>query len=175
VRIIRSRLDSGDPGAVRERLAALEIQLERAVDLAIQTGGIAAVKRKIAALESEQARLLIELQRAGDPPDLDALATTVEARVRDIRLAFDGAPGEVRTALGTMLRGGKISVSPDDERRFRVEGLLQVPMNEDARNREGSGRLDCYVAGARYARVCTLPVPLILPVEGRVSPRVASQ
>jgi hypothetical protein len=99
VRIIRSRLDSGDPGAVRERLAALEIQLERAVDLAIQTGGIAA-------LESEQARLLIELQRAGDPPDLDALATTVEARVRDIRLAFDGAPGEVRTALGTMLRGG---------------------------------------------------------------------
>ena len=32
---------------------------------------------------------------------------------------------------------------------------------------EGSGRF-CVVAGARYARVCTLPMPLRLPVEGRV-------
>ena len=32
---------------------------------------------------------------------------------------------------------------------------------------EASGRL-CLVAGARYARVCTLPVRLMLPVVGRV-------
>jgi hypothetical protein len=32
-----------------------------------------------------------------------------------------------------------------------------------------TGRMLSVVAGARYARVCALPAPLRLPVEGRVA------
>jgi hypothetical protein len=51
------------------------------------------------------------------------------------------------------------------KRRMQIRAVVRI---EDARNREGSGRLDCVVAGARYAPVCTLPMPLRLPVQGRV-------
>jgi hypothetical protein len=111
---------------------------------------LTAVNRKIDALGTEQARLFAELQRRSEPPGFDAMATMVAERVSDIRLAFDGATGEVGTALGTPLRGKRLSVYPEETRRLRVEGLLQVPINQDARSREGFGRLDCVVAGAGF-------------------------
>jgi hypothetical protein len=55
--IVRAQFAPVDLDADRERLVALEAKIARAVDLAIETGGIAAAKRKLEALEAERAAL----------------------------------------------------------------------------------------------------------------------
>jgi hypothetical protein len=56
--------------------------------------------------------------------------------------------------------------------------LTQSPQHNDRPNHEAPGTAwisrASVVAGACYARDSTLPVPLLLPVEGRVSPRAAA-
>jgi hypothetical protein len=46
VEIIRSRCQPNDHGTIRSRLSELETQLERAVDLAVVTRRVAAVKQR---------------------------------------------------------------------------------------------------------------------------------
>ena len=60
-------------------------------------------------------------------------------------------------------------------KNWRIEGSAIIAPETPRAPRRSSEPVDSVVAGARYARVCTLPVPLMLPVEGRVGPRAASQ
>ena len=55
--IVRARLAPSDVDGDRKRLADLEAKIERAVDLAIETGGISVAKRKLATLEQERATI----------------------------------------------------------------------------------------------------------------------
>jgi hypothetical protein len=168
VELPRFRGQLSAEATLREQLAVVETRIERAVDLAIETGGIAAAKKRIAALEADQARLTLELQRAAEPPDLSGIHERVRARVEDLQLAFAGAPEGVRAALGALLAGQRLTVHRDDERGFRVDGMLQLPIAEELRHPTGIRALDCVVAGGRYARVCA-PIRVALPVLGSVS------
>ena len=74
-----------------------------------------------------------------------------------------------REASG-VLGDARPAVREDPERGFAVEGYVTVPlMCHTPGVTRTSGRVQHLVAGARYARVCALPVPLRLPVEGRVA------
>ena len=67
-------------------------------------------------------------------------------------------------------------VLPDAERRFRVEGIFELALNESAAAGVGysdSERRRLEVAGGRNARYCRLPVALPLPVVGWVAARAA--
>jgi hypothetical protein len=101
----------------------------------------------------------------------------LERRLGTRRTALSGRHPELaHRALRELLRGERLRVGPDAERGFRVEGTawLSVPLEErGARNPQDSGRLSQQVAGGRYARYCRMPVPLLLPVVGRVMPRAA--
>jgi hypothetical protein len=75
-----------------------------------------------------------------------------------------------RLALGGLLGDQRLKIYRDG----RSEGVATLsPETLHAPGRT-LRRADSVVAGARYARVCTLPVPLRLPVEGRVGVRGAA-
>ena len=78
------------PRAVRHRLGQIEVELERAVNLAVKTGGLDLATRKIEALRAEQSELLEQART--EPlalPPIEDLGPVIEARVRDFRWAFD--------------------------------------------------------------------------------------
>ena len=61
-------------------------------------------------------------------------------------------PG-IRNAMKELLRGRRMTVGPDPERGFKVEGLSEWALEtKDARSRESAaaGRLYSVVAGTRY-------------------------
>ncbi len=71
-----------------------------------------------------------------------------------MREAFAGGANARRAAFRALLGDNRIRVyaDPDPERIFRVEGVLQVPLETRiARRPDGTtGRLDFQVAGVRY-------------------------
>jgi hypothetical protein len=79
-------------------------------------------------------------------------------------LTRDVAQG--RLAIGSLLAGERVRVYTDG--RFEGAAMLEPEMKLPAPS--GSSKPgDTVVAGGRYARVCRLPGPLVLPVEGSVS------
>lgn len=79
-----------------------------------------AVGHLVAELEVERARLAEPARPA--PVDLDQLRPMIEARVREMRAAFEGSPDDCRATFRALLGDRKMRVFPDEERRFRVEG-----------------------------------------------------
>jgi hypothetical protein len=55
------------------------------------------------------------------------LRSLIEARVRDLRGAFEGAPEECWAAFRALLGDRRMRVLPDPGQRFRVEGLFEPP------------------------------------------------
>ena len=70
-----------------------------------------------------------------------------------------------RLALGAVLDGKRLRVYADG----RIEGSATLAPETLAAPRRPQGRRDSVVAGAGYARVCALPVPLRLQVHGRIA------
>jgi|SRR5271157_1291923 len=87
--------------------------------------------RVLAAGEAIRGPLLLQL-RAGNDPDANLSCES--------RLAEQGRAEVLRNllaALGAVPKDGRLRVSADPERGFRVEGLLRVPLTEPARDLEG--------------------------------------
>jgi hypothetical protein len=119
----------------------------------------------VADLEAERQRLAEPPQLAEDDLDPSVLRALVEARVRDLRGAFEGAPEECRAALRALLGGRRMRVLPDPEQRFRVEGLFELSLETtDSRSLQGTGSLHSVVAGGRYATGEHLPRELAFPL-----------
>ena len=69
-------------------------------------------------------------------------------RVADVGRLFRESPAESQGVLRTLLAGRRIRVSPDPERRFAVDGLLTVPLNDEPpETLRDSGRFASVVAG----------------------------
>jgi DNA invertase Pin-like site-specific DNA recombinase len=147
--IVRSRLAESDPESDRRRLAELEVEVDRAVDLGVRTGGLDAVQRKLKALEAERIQILARLDRAPALPDYETLTAAVVHHAKEWQAAFEGSPDHARRALRALLGDERMRVYSDAERGFRVEGLLRVPTSGEP-FREGSERLACGVAGGGF-------------------------
>jgi site-specific DNA recombinase len=134
------------------RLAQIEVEIERAVEIAVQTGGLEAATRKLDALRAEQEEIRARL--AGTPMSLPAfgdLEPLIEARVADFRAAFEADPATMRRALRALLGDRRIVVREDRDRGFAVEGWLSLPLMQQTPGvSQDSGRLQRVVAGVRY-------------------------
>ena len=75
--------------------------------------------------------------------DLDQLRPVIKARVVEMRAAFEGSPDDCRAAFRVLLGDRKMRVFPDAERRFRVEGMLELAL-ETADARAGEPRASAF-------------------------------
>jgi hypothetical protein len=66
---------------------------------------------------------------------------------------------------GSLLNEKRLRVHPDG----RIEGVATLQANENAAPGKSQGRRVSLVAGARYVRVCALPVALELPIGGHIA------
>jgi hypothetical protein len=139
------------PDRDRERLAEVERELERAVDLGIRVGGdVEALARKIDGLKRERANLGRRLQ-AAQPVDRPVLRARIEALVADLRRVLVSAPAAMRKTFEVLLRDGRMRVLPDAERGYRVEGVF-VLSPKRLRRAPGGGDAaqEVLVAGAGF-------------------------
>lgn len=169
--------DAGqDPAApLRARLAAVERELENVVDLAATHGASEAVRRKLERLEGERAAVAAGLEsapRAQAQIDWDATREQAEALLGELPSLIEAAgPTEARSALREYLGGERLSVLPDAELGYRVEGELVVPWartKRAARNPFESRAAHPVVAGASNAHGSQPVVSIPLPVTGRL-------
>jgi len=164
LQIVRERRAGDDPERDRRRLAELEAQIERAVDLAVRVGGLDAAQRKLEALEAEKREVLARLDRAPVRLDVDALASEAERRVLAFRAAFDRSPDHAHRTLRALLAGERLRVYSDEDRGFRVQGMLRVPTSSEPLEARGSEGFACGVAGVRFATGEHLPRELAFPL-----------
>jgi hypothetical protein len=108
VQLVCERIAASDPDRDRRRLAALEVELDRAVDLAVRMDGLDAVQRKLEALEAEKREAIARLECAPPLPDFDVLEAAAVDRVQRFRALFDESPSEAHRALRALLAGDRI-------------------------------------------------------------------
>lgn len=148
--------------------------IERAVELTIETGGIAAAKRKLAALEEERAVITARLESCPPRvPSAQELRPRVEAGVWEIRWALAGEPRRAREVFGALLGDRRMEVHPDPERGFRVEGLfsliLEGVVGEAPADRRGPTGVRLCGSGGGLRPGIKLPAPIDLPMAGRMA------
>lgn len=124
------------------------------------------VARVIADLEAERAELAAPPPRGG-AVDLDLLRSVVEARVLELREAFEGATEKRRAAFRALLGDRKMRVFPDEERRFRVEGLFELTL--EAADARAVGHWASASAGSGGLLRPGLPPPGAVATAGRRS------
>lgn len=134
---------------VAERLAALDDELATVRRLAERTGQTRAAARMTAALEDERRRL--QHPRSTIQVDADLLREIATARALEMREALAGAPSEMRDALRALLRDRRIRVYPDAEKRFRIEGILELALESTTPGSLAeTGRRQSVVAGGGF-------------------------
>ena len=129
------RHDIGDDGvdATSSRLVEIDAEIENATRLAARTGHVDAVVRVIGELERERHSLAARLAvpRAVQL-DEAALRAHVERWAHDLRGSFEGSPEDCRRAFDAVLGGRRMRVGRDAAQGFRVEGVFELPWNENA-------------------------------------------
>jgi hypothetical protein len=125
----------------------------------------------------EEERQTLKASLAAAPLEVSpqTLRSGIEAYTEGLEWLLEGNDARVRAGLQHLLQGQRIEVHPEVEESegFRLEAdmllfasPLSRPPNADETPEANPGRLVRLVAGACYAR--GLPVPLVLPVRGRV-------
>jgi DNA invertase Pin-like site-specific DNA recombinase len=116
------------------RLAEIEEELKTLGRAAARVGLTAQVAQLVAALEAERVSLLTPTPTAPVGFDPETWRPWIEARVLEMRSAFEGGPEERRTAFRALLGDRRMRVFRDNERLFRVEGLFELTLEAtDAR------------------------------------------
>jgi hypothetical protein len=144
---------------------------ERALDLAIEFGDMGTAKAKLRALRDEREGIAREIASVRiDLPPVEDLMPAVREKLRDLETTLKADIAMSRLALGGLLGDQRLKIYRDG----RSEGVATLsPETLHAPGRT-LRRADSVVAGACYARDSTLPVPLVLPVEGRVAAAAAA-
>jgi DNA invertase Pin-like site-specific DNA recombinase len=164
---LQKRLDALDPSDLDAEIQRIDMQIERAVDLAVELGDVDAVKVKLRSLREERSRASADRARtAGRIPTIDELMPVVKAKLADLRTTLERDVAQSRMVLGALLGEDRLRIYSDG----RIEGaaMLEAEMKLPASSRSSKPG-DTVVAGGRYARVCPMPGPLELSVEGKVA------
>ena len=141
-----------DPTADRARLREIEAELGNLARFAAKTGNVEQAAGLYAELERERETIRVWLRGPTRGLDLDAVRPRVLERAEELRSAFAESPDHARAAFHALLRGRRMKVSPDAERKFRVEALFELALGpRAARGPGGSGRLVSVVAGGALA------------------------
>jgi hypothetical protein len=157
----------GPSAQARARLAEIGEELATLRRLA-ERGRARQVAMLVADLERERAERLATSPRAALGIDLAALRPIIEARVLEMRTALAGDPEERRTAFRELLGDRRMRVLPDEDRRFRVEGIFELGLEAcDARNLEGLRASALTGSGDRYTPVASICRSRSQPSPGR--------
>jgi len=112
--VLARKAGQGTQERDQRRLAQIEAEIERAVELGVRTGGLDAVLRKLDALKAEQAEIQSRLARAAAPiPTLRDLQPLIEAQVNDFRDALEADTEVMRRAMRALLGESRIAVRED--------------------------------------------------------------
>jgi hypothetical protein len=169
---LRSRIEAVEPVRLEAELAALDRKIERALDLAIELGDLDTAKEKLRALRGEREGIARNLASVRiDLPAVEDLMPQMREKFRDIETTLKADIVGGRLASGGLLGNERLRAYQDG----RIEGTALLEPEDTTAPRRTSGPAVSVVAEARYARDSTLPVPLRLPVEGRVGAQAASQ
>jgi hypothetical protein len=139
--------------SARARLEEIDEELATLRRVAERTGHAERVADLLAELLAERAALTAQAPRAPLDLDVETLRPLVEARVRDLRGAFEAEPEHGRAALRALLAGRRMRVGADAELGFRVEGVFEIDLGGETPGATygGPGSLAAQVAG-----VCTV-------------------
>ena len=119
----------------------------------LDRGHLDAYSRAIARQESEKREIDQRLLNTPTPIEISPkrLRQLVADRVTDLKETFAGDRAGIRNAMKELLRGRRMTVAPDPERGFGIEGLFECPLQmQAARLHEETGRLDSVVAGTGF-------------------------
>ena len=144
---LHRRANAAEPRLLEAELAGVDAKIERALDLAIELGDMAAAKERLRALRVERESLAQRLDDAHrDLPTVEELLPRSREKLRDLdaTLAADLAQG--RLALGSLLDGERIRVYADG----RMEGLARLAAETNPAPRRTSGPGVSVVAGEGF-------------------------
>ena len=149
---VQQALGTGPRGSIETRLAGLEEKIERALDLALEAGEVGAIAGRIRRLEAERKELEAELRALPERPvfDPDQLRAKARTYAVDLNHCMRGAPEETRRALRILLQDRRIQIHTDPDRHFRMEGLFELPLMQNAPAGGGSDWGDLVVAGEGF-------------------------
>jgi len=139
--------DDGRLDEIEEELATLRRMAER--------GRAPAVAPLMAELEQERAELLAAPAPQGIAGvNVSAIRPLVEARVLEMREAFEGSPEKRRDAFRALLGDRRMRVYPDPDRCFRIEGLFELALETPTARLPDGLRAVGFTGsgGGRYAR-----------------------
>jgi hypothetical protein len=149
--LVRERRDGNGLHAKRARAAEVTREIERLVALAARVDGVEELAGRLEALKREREALAAALRAAAVDVDVAALRPVLERRLADLATALSGRhPDLARRALRELLRGDRLSIGPDPERGFRVEGTAWLSVgleSRTARDPQDPGRFTRMVAG----------------------------
>ncbi len=144
---LQARLAQTDRTALEAKLSALDVKIERALDMAVELPDLAVVKTKMRELRTEREKVVGELARAGRVlPTLEELEPLVRARLRDLRATLTADVGLGRMALGALLGEDRLRIYRDG----RIEGTATLRPEMLWAPREASEPIDPVVAGAGF-------------------------
>jgi hypothetical protein len=124
--IVRAQLDDNALARDDARIAELDVQIGRAVELGVRTGGMDAVMRKLEDLREERTTLAAKVGAAPKPLTQVELRHRAEALARDLRAVFALAGDDARVAIRALLGEQRIRVRAEAGGRFALTGTFQV-------------------------------------------------
>ncbi len=148
VAVVRGRL-AGRGGAAD--LADVDARIAKLVRVAETAGDVDELGTRLAALRAERDALRARLGAGAPALDERRLRARARARVADLRGGLSASPEGARRVLYALLGEGKLRVSPDAERGYRVEGTALLDLDTTAPgSANGTGRREWSVAGAGF-------------------------
>ncbi|HKE11200.1 MAG TPA: hypothetical protein VKE73_06475, partial [Myxococcota bacterium] len=160
------------------RLSEIDEELTVLARLAEDPKRQALVAELIEGLEEERAEILASSSVTAPDPirvDLDRLWEVAEARILDLRGALLAGGDKTRAALRSLFGGEPLRVTPDPERKFRVDGCLWLSLAQEKEARaEGRPGLLSVVAGGRCMYVTPARVRCVAWPGGAQVARLAA-
>jgi site-specific DNA recombinase len=117
---LQKRIDATQPTKLEAELQQLDTKIERALDLAIELGDLAAAKDRLGSLRTERVRVARDLAQARtNLPTLEELMPVVRAKLEEIEQTLLADVAQGRMALGALLGDRRLRVYEDG----RIEGV----------------------------------------------------
>jgi hypothetical protein len=140
-----------DPKDLDAQIQRIDMQIERAVDLAVELGDVDAVKVKLRSLREERSRLSADrVCTAGRIPTIEEFMPMVKAKLADLRTTLERDVAQSRMALGALLGEDRLRIYADG----RIEGAAMLEPEMKLPAPSGSSKPgDTVVAGARSDRL----------------------
>ena len=139
--IVRARMAERDDSRDRNELARLDAEAARIVEAIAAAGDVAELTARLREVDASRERIHTRLRATPLGGSDDEIRERVRSKLDDVAGVLARGPQEARGALSALLAGRRLAVHADEDRGFRVEGVLRLGLEtRNARDSEGPGR-----------------------------------